>query len=285
MEKRRMKIGELERLSGVPRHTIHHYVRQGLLPEPERTGKTMAYYDDSHLERLLAVREVKGDSRVPLSFLRKVLEERDGTETSGGIKPPRKPGDMSKETALRRRQQIREAARKVFLEKGYSRARIEDITAATGISIGTFYIYFEDKQELFMEVIDELTRNMVSAFEAMVEKEDDFQRKAAITATYYIENYEYFSGIINQLRGMMAASAPSAREKFEALHNQMADPIAAEIRAAIGKGVIRDLDPELLARVFMGMVEFLAIYLTFNPQHPVPEVTSFMLDLMMNGIR
>ncbi len=140
-EERRMKIGELERLSGIPRHTIHHYVRNGLLPEPVRTGKTMAYYDDSHLERLLAIREVKGDSRVPLSFLRKVLADGDRTEMAGGRRPAR-TGEASKMAAVKRRQQIREAASKVFLEKGFQRARVEDITDAAGVSTGTFYIYF-----------------------------------------------------------------------------------------------------------------------------------------------
>jgi AcrR family transcriptional regulator/predicted DNA-binding transcriptional regulator AlpA len=283
MEKRQLKIGELEGLSGVPRHTIHNYVRHGLLPEPVRTGKTMAYYDDSHLERLLAIQEVKGSSRVPLSFLHKLMADSDKTKKVGG-EQPEKTAEADKAPAVKRRQQIREAARRVFLEKGYQQARIEDITTAAGVSTGTFYIYFKDKQELFMEIIDELTRNTVASFEAMIEEEDDFQKRAVTTAQYYIENYEYFSGIINQLRGMMASTAPSAREKFVALHNQMADPIAGEIRAAIADGLIRDVDPELLARAIMGMVEFLAIFLSFNRHYTTPQVIPFMIDLIMNGI-
>jgi hypothetical protein len=34
----------------------------------------------------------------------------------------------------------------------------------------------------------------------------------------------------------------------------------------------------------MGMVEFLAIYLSFNHQYTTPQVTSFMIELIMNGI-
>ena len=47
-----LSIGELERLSGTPRHAIHRYIRSGLLPKPLKTSKTMAYYNEAHLERL-----------------------------------------------------------------------------------------------------------------------------------------------------------------------------------------------------------------------------------------
>ena len=45
MARRRMRMAELERLSGVPRETIHYYLREGLLPAPSRQGKTQALYD------------------------------------------------------------------------------------------------------------------------------------------------------------------------------------------------------------------------------------------------
>ncbi len=65
----------------------------------------------------------------------------------------------------------------------------------------------------------------------------------------------------------------------------MADPIAGEIRSAIARGLIRDVDPELMARAIMGMVEFLAIFLSFNKDYTTSQVISFTIDLIMNGLR
>ena len=43
-----MKMAELERRSGVGRETIRYYIREGLLPEPERRARNVAVYGDVH---------------------------------------------------------------------------------------------------------------------------------------------------------------------------------------------------------------------------------------------
>lgn len=49
------------------------------------------------------------------------------------------------------------AARAEFVKKGLRGARIEDITAACGLSKGAFYLHFESKEALFREVVDAFT--------------------------------------------------------------------------------------------------------------------------------
>lgn len=285
-EKGLLKISELEELSGIPRYTIHQYIRSGLLPEPMRTGKTMAYYNESHLERLQAIREIKGTSRLPISYLKKALAEK-GAPSAKSTTGKRAGKESQPRTEVREKRilQIKEAAFKVFLEKGFQQTRIQDITTEAGISTGTFYIYYEDKRELFMDVVDEMIRNTMTAIEDAIAADGDALGRATAAARLYMENYDYFSGIINQLRGMMAAAEPTAREKFIALHNQLAGPIVRGIRTAIERGMIREVDPQLLARALMGIVEFLAIYLSFNDSYDADQATSFMVDLVMNGLK
>lgn len=52
------------------------------------------------------------------------------------------------ERALRTRDSILEASRRLFLERGYSGTRINNITDACGISRAGFYTYFKDKHEV-----------------------------------------------------------------------------------------------------------------------------------------
>ena len=42
-----LKISELAERSGVPVATVRHYLREGLLPEPVKTSRNMAYYPPS----------------------------------------------------------------------------------------------------------------------------------------------------------------------------------------------------------------------------------------------
>lgn len=48
------------------------------------------------------------------------------------------------------------AARREFVRAGIQRARIEDITSASGLSKGAFYLHFESKEALFRELVHEL---------------------------------------------------------------------------------------------------------------------------------
>ena len=71
-----MRISELSARSGVTVPTIKYYLREGLLPEGERTSATQATYADLHVQRLRVVRALI-DSGVSVAETRKVLEALD----------------------------------------------------------------------------------------------------------------------------------------------------------------------------------------------------------------
>ena len=63
---------------------------------------------------------------------------------------------MESTLATRRRSEILEAALKVFSEKGYHAAKIEDIAAELNIGHGTFYRYFKNKLDIFSHVVSDI---------------------------------------------------------------------------------------------------------------------------------
>ncbi|WP_246723544.1 TetR/AcrR family transcriptional regulator [Rhizobium sp. ARZ01] len=52
-----------------------------------------------------------------------------------------------------KREQILDGAKRVFMEQGFDAASMNDITRAAGVSKGTIYVYFENKEDLFAELI------------------------------------------------------------------------------------------------------------------------------------
>ena len=52
-----------------------------------------------------------------------------------------------------RPQEILEAALGLFVEKGFAATKIEDIARAAGVTRGTPYLYFANKEEIFKSVI------------------------------------------------------------------------------------------------------------------------------------
>ena len=68
-----MRISELARAADVPLATVKFYLREGLLPEGERTSATQARYGDAHLERLRLVRALTGPAGLSLAAVRRVV--------------------------------------------------------------------------------------------------------------------------------------------------------------------------------------------------------------------
>ena len=63
--------------------------------------------------------------------------------------------DKRRSPALRdeRRAQLVTAARDVFGQKGYHAATVDDITRAAGVAKGTFYLYFDEKREVYYDLV------------------------------------------------------------------------------------------------------------------------------------
>ena len=72
-----LKIGEIAKKSGVPPSTIRYYVRQGLLPEPVKVNKSMAYYEEDCIEKIQAIRHLQEAKYFPLSVIRNILRRMD----------------------------------------------------------------------------------------------------------------------------------------------------------------------------------------------------------------
>lgn len=61
--------------AGLPVPTIKHYLREGLLPEPVRTSKNMAYYDVALIPRVQTIKALQKRFFLPLKLIREVLDE------------------------------------------------------------------------------------------------------------------------------------------------------------------------------------------------------------------
>ncbi len=73
-----MRMRELEKASGVGRETIRFYIREGLLPEPDRASRNSASYNDSHVARLRAIKRMQEERFLPLAVIRSLLDGEDG---------------------------------------------------------------------------------------------------------------------------------------------------------------------------------------------------------------
>jgi DNA-binding transcriptional MerR regulator len=73
-----LRMRELAEASGVPAPTIKHYLREGLLPEPVKTSRNMAYYPPEFVDRIKLIKRLQEERFLPLRAIKNVLDENPG---------------------------------------------------------------------------------------------------------------------------------------------------------------------------------------------------------------
>lgn len=70
-----MKISELAKRTGVSKETIHHYIREGLLRKPRKTGKKAVDYGEVYVRQIRLIKELRDNYFLPLPIIKKILKE------------------------------------------------------------------------------------------------------------------------------------------------------------------------------------------------------------------
>lgn len=91
-----------------------------------------------------------------------------------------------------KKKNLLEAARILFLQKGFSKTSISEIAQAAKVAKGTFYLYFKDKDELLENLVFQIGRNILTLAYTYTEQHrtEDFTENVVLFVDYIIT---YFS--------------------------------------------------------------------------------------------
>lgn len=284
-----MKINQLEKISGVPRSTIHYYVQNGLLPRPHKTGHTMAFYDNSHVKRLEAIQKIKLEylrtaksSRIPLDHIKHKL-----SESYSLVKPEQAEiGDPANRKSHRqqlKKEQIIEATLQLYSNRGYYLTNIRDIANAVGISSPTFYRYFSDKRELFVETVEYVVKKFKQESRVALKDEKDPAKRSIIMFETFYRHYAKIGEILNQLRSGVIIGDRWAKARLARLYEEMMENLVREIRGAIKNDMIRPVNPELLAYFNLAINEAAIHLASMDDNNAIDDAMAFVGDMLNNA--
>lgn len=147
------------------------------------------------------------------------------------------------------------AAEDVFAELGYHDASIVKITEAAGVAMGTFYLYFRSKLQIFEELVEDLNRRVRRAMKAASSAAED--RLGAERAGFraFFDFTAQHPGLYRVIRQAEFVSPKSMRLHYE----RIIEPYADGLRRAAERGEIGDVDPDVTAWALMGMGELIGL--------------------------
>lgn len=270
-----MKISELSKASSTPATSIRFYIKEGLLPEPIKTSKTMAYYTRDHLDRLRFIEKIKKEENLPLSKIRELIQKEF----------PITNFEENKRVYTNRREEIVEVAIELFREKGYSETSITDIVNRAGIGRGTFYANFENKEELFIECADKIFYDMYDNVWQDIKGEKDMRQRLAKRTRAFIESYPKWIDMMNLVRGSSISRNPAFTEKLHQVMKQIIEPLSRDVERGIQQGAYRKVDPVIFGHILMGSAEYCTyLYYQNKKKYDAEEIFKVVEDVLMNGV-
>jgi AcrR family transcriptional regulator len=196
------------------------------------------------------------------------------------------PGEATtgrrEERKAQNRKKLLEAARKVFAEKGYGEATARDIVRETDLATGTFYNYFNDKQDAFIALLDEMGEKGRAIVRA--QRQDP---GVSLADRIYNAFYAYFEWAVAEndmfevfRRNAGVIALLPDREPFELGISEFFEDLSDWAAA----GDIPAVNLEMLAVAGVGMGFQVATYLVEGDPPDVAGAARFCSRMFMGGL-
>lgn len=168
----------------------------------------------------------------------------------------------------RTRQNLLEAAERVFAELGYHDASIVKITEAAGVGQGTFYLYFGGKKQIFEELVLDLNTRVRHA---MTEAADGGTTRAERELLGFGAFFRFTAEHPALYRIIRQAEFVSP-ETLQLHYERLTEGYVTGLRQAMDAGEIAEGDPEVLAWSLMGIGELVGMrWILWNGSTEMPE--------------
>jgi AcrR family transcriptional regulator len=190
-----------------------------------------------------------------------------------------------------RRQQILDAAQKVFAQKGFNGASIKDLAKAAKISPGLLYWYFKDKTDLLTSLLTERIEQALGALPENVSLDAPPEEFLPQFGRFYIGTFEQpmNNALFKVVITNTSSFPPAVRQVQANVINRVLKTLQDYFQRQIDAGRIRPCNTELVTRTFMGsMVAFLLLkHILQEKQAQKLSVEVFVdvaTDVVLHGI-
>jgi AcrR family transcriptional regulator len=162
-----------------------------------------------------------------------------------------------------RPEEITAAALESFIERGYAATRLEDVAARAGVSKGTLYLYFANKEELFKAVVREGIVSPLVEMRHLVEAYDGSTHELLsklVHGWWERIGSTRLSGIPKLLISEARNFPEIARFYVDEVVKPGRDTLAAIMRRGARRGEVRDIDPEVAGNLIFAPLLMIALW-------------------------
>ncbi|HTY57028.1 MAG TPA: TetR/AcrR family transcriptional regulator [Candidatus Binataceae bacterium] len=185
-----------------------------------------------------------------------------------------------------RRAQVLRHAKRIFARKGYHQTNIADIISQARIARGTFYIYFQNKKDLFQELLDQVLRELSTRIQRIrlgpnePIPADQLRNNLRRVLEFVLAERELTDILLNHSRGF--DSELDAR--IADFYSRVTDQIQRSLDLGVQMSFVRPCDTRSVARCILGGIKELVGQISHEDQHNTEALAEEVLNFGLRGV-
>ena len=181
---------------------------------------------------------------------------------------------------------LKDSAREVFRDSGFKNARVQDIAAGAGLSIGAYYRYYKDKHDILTTLLRELLEEAFVVSRSPWDPSDPL-RSIHVTTQRYLEFYALHADLFRVLVEVSQTDV-EVEAMWATVRQEVIDRISVMLKRALPDGLVRpDIDIEISAALLAAMTDhyaFLRFVINRLPAHDIEDVSLQIASIWAHGV-
>ena len=166
---------------------------------------------------------------------------------------------MPNDSKAERQQEILMAALQAFAEKGYDKTTIEDIVRISGLSKGTLYWYFTNKEAIFTALVNMVFEGMWRPLEQVTQQTigqppPERLRQLLLNMSASVDDTLNWIGLYADFFNQ-AWQKPNVRDQFSGFYLRLTGVIEPIVQQGIDDGIFVRVDPAVATRMLIGALD------------------------------
>jgi AcrR family transcriptional regulator len=199
--------------------------------------------------------------------------------------------DTRRRRKAERPQEILEAAFVEFSRNGYAMTTLDRVAEHAGVTKGTIYVYFENKEHLFISMVREVTKAALDTVHEMLETHEGSTADLLRAQFSFIYQHIVEDRRRREVLRMLIAEAPRFPELADRYHQEILRPCLDMLRQAIRRGMDRGEFRKSaivdLPQIVIAPIALVDLWMMmFDDRQPLDMKAYFNahLDLVLNGL-
>lgn len=180
------------------------------------------------------------------------------------------------------------SATKVFAKKGFFNARISDIAKEAKVADGTIYLYFNNKFDILISVLEEEIGKIIEQIKKAIEQETDPEKMLTIFIEKHLSAMKHNKNLAEVIHIELRQSDRLVKEYRNSTFKEYINLISEIIRRGQEMNIYRrDIIPGIAKLAFFGALDEVSRVWT-NPgdsNYSLEDTTEQIISLFLSGLR